>query len=33
MRLPLQGKLLMTEIGQEMAAAALEVEGMDRRCT
>jgi len=28
MRLPLQGKLLMTEIGQEIAAAALEVEGM-----
>jgi len=28
MRLPLQGKLLMTEIGQEMAAAALEVQGM-----
>jgi alkylation response protein AidB-like acyl-CoA dehydrogenase len=28
MRLPLQGKLLMTEIGQEMAATALEVEGM-----
>jgi len=28
MRLPLQGKLLMTEIGQDIAAAALEVEGM-----
>jgi alkylation response protein AidB-like acyl-CoA dehydrogenase len=28
MRLPLQGKLLMTEIGQDIAATALEVEGM-----
>jgi alkylation response protein AidB-like acyl-CoA dehydrogenase len=28
MRLPLQSKLLMTEIAQEMAATALEIEGM-----
>ena len=28
MRLPLQGKLLITEISQEMAATALEIEGM-----
>jgi alkylation response protein AidB-like acyl-CoA dehydrogenase len=28
MRIPLQGKLLITEIAQEMAATALEVEGM-----
>jgi alkylation response protein AidB-like acyl-CoA dehydrogenase len=28
MRLPLQAKLLMTEIGQEIAATALEIEGM-----
>jgi alkylation response protein AidB-like acyl-CoA dehydrogenase len=28
MRLPLQGKLLMTEIGQDIAATALEIEGM-----
>ena len=28
MRLPLQGKLLMTELAQDMAATALEIEGM-----
>ena len=28
MRIPLQGKLLITEISQDMAATALEIEGM-----